>query len=75
MFRCSRLSNLNVHRKSHSKAKITKPMLINMVMNGEHPFYTREDIPMIESSAADKSQTLNFVSCYENLVILIDIII
>ena len=53
VFKCSRLSNLNVHRKSHNKAKITKPMLINMVVNGEHPFYTRQDLPMIEASAAD----------------------
>ena len=49
----SRLSNLNAHRKSHSKPKITKLVLIDMVRNGEHPFYSREDLPMLESSVAD----------------------
>ena len=53
VFKSCRLSNLNAHRKSHNKSKITKPMLINMVINGEHPFYTREDLPMIEGSTAD----------------------
>ena len=52
-FKCSRLSNLNTHRKSHNKAKITKPMLINMVENDQHPFYTRDDLEMIEQSVAD----------------------
>ena len=48
-FKCSRLGNLNLHRKkSHSKALITKKMILQMVENDQHPFYTRDDLPMIQ---------------------------
>lgn len=48
-FQCSRLSNLNLHRrKSHNRHdKLTKTLLISMVENDQHPFYTRDDLPMI----------------------------
>ena len=48
-FQCSRLSNLNLHRrKSHNKQdKLTKTLLISMVENDQHPFYTRDDLPML----------------------------
>ena len=48
-FQCARLSNLNLHRaKSHNRQdKLTKLMLISMVENDQHPFYTRDDLPMI----------------------------
>ena len=48
-FQCARLSNLNLHRrKSHNvQDKLTKLLLISMVENDQHPFYTRDDLPMI----------------------------
>ena len=52
-FKCSRLDNLNTHRKKHDKAKITKPMLISMVETDQHPFYTRDELPMLKQSLAD----------------------
>ena len=53
VFRCSRLSNLNVHRKTHNKDRISKAMLISMVENEEHPFYSKDDLPMLRNSVAD----------------------
>ena len=53
VFRCSRLSNLNVHRKTHSKTRISKAMLISMVESDEHPFYTKDDLLMLRNSVAD----------------------
>ena len=47
--KCARLGNLNEHRrKTHSKVNITRKMLIEMVENDLHPFYTREDLNMIK---------------------------
>ena len=48
-FKCARMDNLNLHRrKSHNKQNITKTMLISMVENDEHPFYTKNDLPMLK---------------------------
>jgi len=49
-FKCARLNNLNLHRrKSHEKPSITKNTLLEMVKNDQHPFYTKDDITMIEN--------------------------
>ena len=48
-FKCARMDNLNLHRrKSHNKENLTKAMLISMVENDEHPFYTKTDREMIK---------------------------
>ena len=48
--RTSSLGNLNIHRKkSHQSPYISRIKLIEMVENGQHPFYTPSDIPMIRS--------------------------
>merc|ERR1712062_795672 len=43
-FQCARLSNLNKHRSNTHKTqdKLTKSLLISMVENDQHPFYTRD---------------------------------
>ena len=47
--KCARLGNLNEHRrKTHSKENISRKILIEMVENDLHPFYTREDLPMLK---------------------------
>ena len=52
-FQCARMDNLNLHRrKSHNKKNLTKTMLISMVENDEHPFYTKNDLPMINLAQA-----------------------
>ena len=52
-FQCARMDNLNLHRrKSHNKQNITKTMLISMVENDQHPFYTAADLEMIKLSAS-----------------------
>ena len=49
--KCARLGNLNEHRrKTHNKTNLTRKMLIEMVENDLHPYYTREDLPMIKIS-------------------------
>ena len=55
-FQCARMDNLNLHRrKSHNKGNITKSMLISMVENDQHPFYTKSDLPMINIAQANYS--------------------
>ena len=48
-FKASRLGNLNQHRKkTHSKDNISRARLIEMVKNDLHPFYTREDLHLVQ---------------------------
>ena len=51
-FQSARLDNLNLHRrKSHNRQdKMTKALLLSMVENDEHPFYTRDDLEMIRAA-------------------------
>jgi len=48
-FKCSRLGNLNLHRrKSHNQPSIiTRKTIIQMVENEQHLFYTKDDLSMI----------------------------
>lgn len=49
-FKCSRVDNLNIHRKkSHGITDtISRATLEKMVANGEHPFCSLEDLPMLQ---------------------------
>ena len=48
-FQASRLGNLNQHRrKNHSRENISRVRLIEMVENDLHPFYTREDLHLVQ---------------------------
>ena len=48
-FKCSRLTNLNDHRrKTHKETNLSKQTLIAMVEQGKHPFYNIDDLPMIK---------------------------
>ena len=48
-FKCSRLTNLNDHRrKTHKETNLSKQTLIAMVEQGNHPFYNIDDLPMIK---------------------------
>ena len=50
-FRCSRLANLNDHRKkSHNQTHISKQTLMDMVEQEQHPFYNKDDLPMIKAA-------------------------
>ena len=51
-FKCARLDNLNLHRrKSHNRLdKMTKALLLSIVKNDQHPFYTREDLEMFKAA-------------------------
>ena len=48
-FQCARTSNLNLHRrKSHGATTwMTKARLIEMVKNGEHPYYDDEKFQIL----------------------------
>ena len=48
-FQASRLGNLNQHRKKiHDRTNISRKRLIEMVGNDQHPFYTREDLHLVQ---------------------------
>ena len=48
-FKASRLGNLNQHRrKTHSKGNISRSRLLEMVENDLHPFYTRDDLHLVQ---------------------------
>ena len=48
-FKASRLGNLNQHRrKVHSEGNISRRRLIEMVQNDQHPFYTRDQLHLVQ---------------------------
>jgi len=49
-FKCARVDNLNIHRKkSHGITDtISRATLEKMVSNGEHPYCSLEDLPMLQ---------------------------
>ena len=49
-FKCARVDNLNIHRKkSHGITEtISRATLEKMVANGEHPYCSLVDLPMLQ---------------------------
>ena len=49
-FKCSRLSNLNDHRrKSHNKMNLSRMTLLDLVEHDQHPSYNKDDLPMLQT--------------------------